>query len=668
MKAGTLSTLLGFLGLFFSGLISAEAQLESSSGAVQLSVGIGQTGPDAKSQEPVAPPVGELVAFSSDSINLVSGYNPDMDSTTTNVYLSKSAMPLQMVSVNIEGNFPGKVAGQDLTYGCYSPAISKVSQSGHYAIAFVCDAQDLVSNYTSPNSVSSPRQIYVRFYGPDGPISTALASGNYLNRPTHGSNGHSDQVTIALESEDPLRYRLCFRSFASNLLGPGSTPLQFPGIFCESINPQTGLVVDGSVLSIKPDFQQGNGLNQPAISADATTLVFSASGKIIDSRPSNGFEQIYSYRFASGAFQLLSFDASGGVAVGSSTQPSVSSDGGVVAFRYQPPQSGGTLAGLTGIGKPLCVLYNVNGESAIFRVINANQEGEPSNRDCFGGRVSANPRFAAFSDNGNNLLGTSGDNPQNIRHVYIKDLGTGEVGRADVTANRVVGSSNAAVNLETYFGLPLAIGRPNVTDSKFFVAFNSVAIELATFGLPNSTRPFLYGSKFDVQQDTPTPTATPTLTATPTETPTSTPTEIPTVTPTPSPSPTPTVDPNGGTPIVLTRNIPIQSPPTVQILPPRPDGLTDILIILPRFRIGPKLFGRGLSLEALATSKGKITYHIELRKEGSKKRINRVLSRNTTTIRKLTPGRYVLRYRVVATKGAKQVRSRVSPPANFTIT
>jgi hypothetical protein len=624
----------------------ATAQLDGSSGAVQISVGQGSTGPNSKSQEPAAPPVGDLVFFSSDATNLVAGYNPDTHSTSSNVYLKRPDAALELVSSNTLGEFPGKVSGQDLQYGCYSPAVSRISLSGQYAVAFVCDANDLLPGYVPPPQ--NPRQIYVRFFGPGGAIITRLASGNYLDRGIRGSNGHSDQATIAIESEQPLRYRLCFRSFASDLLAPGSVPNNVPQVFCESMDPVTGTVISDSVFSVKPNFQDSNGLNQPAISVDATTLVFSSAGTVISTQPSNGFKQVYSYSLASKVFRLISTNSDSQAAVGESTAPSVSSDGSVIAFFYQPPSSGGSLQGFAGRTRPLFIRYSVSGQPPFFTQINTDAGAQPSNGDAAGGRINANPRFVVFLDNGTNLLGIAGDNPNHLRHVYIKDLSTGEVGRADVSASGVTGTADAGINLEVYFGLPVTIGRKSSEEDKMFVAFNSFAQELPSSGVPDSTRPFLYASRFEVQADTPTPTPTPTIT--PTNTPTATP------------------DPSGGTPITLTKNIRIEEPPAVQLLDRRPDGSTDVFIILRRFKINPRLFGKDYFFGAEQTSKGKITYHIDLRKEGSKKRITRVLSRNTTTIRKLTPGRYTLRYTVVATKGSKQVQSRQSPPANFTIT
>jgi hypothetical protein len=72
-------------------------------------------------------------------------------------------------------------------------------------------------------------------------------------------------------------------------------------------------------------------------------------------------------------------------------------------------------------------------------------------------------------------------------------------------------------------------------------------------------------------------------------------------------------------------------------------------------------------VELLASQKARLTYEIEIRKAGSTKRITRVSSRNTTTVRKLSPGRYTVRYRVVATKGSKKIQSRTSPAASISL-
>jgi hypothetical protein len=428
-------------------------------------------------------------------------------------------------------------------------------------------------------------------------------------------------------------------------------------VICETVSPNTGGVVAGSRFSIKPNLTEPDGLNDPSLSADGTKLAFAASGTIIPGLLGNGSRQVYTYDFASAAFAHISYTLNGERCTGNTSRPSLSLDGGVVAFQYQPSSTGSDLRGVEGGVNAMFVVRDVV-PGASFRRVNSSASGVASNAASLGGMLHSNPRFAVFLDRGTNLLGIEGDNPLSISHAYIKDLGTGEVARADLTSQGASGSDDAGVNPFSYLGLAITLGRSPINDSVYFVGFNSAAPNIATFGEPNPELPFVYASNFDVVPDTPTPTPTYTPTASSTPTPT----------PTPTPTQTATPDPSGGPAITLNNKTRISEPPSVQIIERNEDGSSDVLVILRKFRLNPKLFGDRAILAALARSKAKLTYNVDLKKQGSKFRVQRVLSRNTTTFRKLKPGTYTVRYRVVATQGSKKVQSRLSPSATFTIT
>lgn len=102
----------------------------------------------------------------------------------------------------------------------------------------------------------------------------------------------------------------------------------------------------------------------------------------------------------------------------------------------------------------------------------------------------------------------------------------------------------------------------------------------------------------------------------------------------------------------------------IELLVKRPDGSFDIQVICELFKLGSKVFQNAEELaELLASKKARLSYSLEIQRAGSKKRLTRVSSRNTVTVRRLTPGSYTVRYKVVAIQGSKKIESRFSPRA-----
>jgi hypothetical protein len=219
--------------------------------------------------------------------------------------------------------------------------------------------------------------------------------------------------------------------------------------------------------------------------------------------------------------------------------------------------------------------------------------------------------------------------------------------------------------------------RPPVTllesNDEIVVAYSSWADNLSIVGNPSEQEPYILASNF--ASPTPTPTYTPTPEDTETATPTATPDEPgggdvggATATPTPTSEPTSAA---GTLPVIeLKPGGVIKIPATVSIDRPSGSKTANVTIFLPDVKIDPSIFGsvKKSDLLAMVASGARIKYEVEIRKSGSKQRINRVSSRNVVTVRKLTAGSYTVRYRVAATKGSKTIRSKTSPTASFRVT
>jgi hypothetical protein len=609
----------------WSTISRVEAQL-SCPGAEQISIGLSATAPTDASREPAVPPIGDFIVFSSKASNLSSSFIVGTSSNSPNIYRYSPSGGIALLSSNTDGIAPEKNDGDDLNFGSLAPSVSKVRADGSYAVAFQSDAIDLVS-FFSNGAVNGGTQVFLRLLASDLPPSnqtrliskSANATGQEL-----GANGLSDQATVALISEDPIRYRVCFRSDATDLVLSQDDP---GAIYCRTATVTGQGISLGNTTILKANPLDGT-LSRPMLSADGAVVAFESNATIVDGKPSS-YQQIYTYSFTSQTFNLISANAAGMPAVGVSEMPSISGDGAVVMFRYSGEDLGGQadLKGFEGTQKTLLVRHQVS--TGANSQVNTDVAGIPSNGTAHAGRIDSSGRYAVFSDNGTNLaVGATGD----VFQVYLKDTTTGDIVRTSVTAANQAGSEDSGFNSNSSFAPPLAVGQLDSSGTVPFATFISVAPNLASVGNPSSVVPFLFRSLVETATPTPTPTATP-------------------------------------TPRVLTKNIRISEPPEVEILQRRSNGTYDLLVVCELFRLDPSVFKSSDELvELLAKKKARLTYVVEIRKAGSNKRTTRISTRNIVTIRKLTPGRYNVRYKVVATRGKKQIQSRVSPRTTITLT
>jgi ribosomal protein L14 len=429
---------------------------------------------------------------------------------------------------------------------------------------------------------------------------------------------------------------VCYQSLATNIIEGENENGQV--IYCKDITVTGDIITEEPTLIIKPEpfNEQDKELGKPSLSADGKVLAFESNATIIANRPKNAYFQIYTYTFETQGLRLISSNASGFPAFGNSTSPSISGDGSSIGFNYnaQSLTAPADLKGLEGISSSVFVKHTVS--SGVNAQVNTNASGTPSNGQVHNGRIDTKSQFAVFSDNGSNIT-TASDGI--YFQVYLKSLTTGEVVRTSVTSANQAGNEDSGFNSNPAFAAPLAIGHTSTSQNSPFVSFISVASNLASIGAPDTTKPFVFRSLVV----TPTPTATPTPTPTPTQTPTP-------------------------TPRTLTNQIRISEPPSVTVLQKNSQGLYDIEIVCEKFALDPlKIKNYPELVELLASSKARLTYSIDIRKAGSSKRTTRVSTRNSVTVRKLTPGRYTIRYSVIATKGSKRIQSRMSPGASITL-
>jgi|GEM_PF-1965815 len=685
----------------FSARLTYGTSPPLSGEAQQVTVGLNaeppgtSSGLGAGSEDPVAPAFGGgVVVFTSRASNLAPGFLEGQSSNSPNIFLKILAQfpngALELASVNKYGGYPTKVgvsSPQDLNFGSIQPAISSVLSSEgaphSYAIAFSSDAEDLIDGYVSSDSPGlNARQVWLRIksgnFGTNVLISGKYQSSPPGNSPLEGGNGASIQPTVAMISEaigQPIRYRVAFRSSASNLLAksPGNSNNL---LYWRDLSIDSAGVVNLEPISLLQVPPASNDFSEPSLSADGTKLAFVATGEVIAGKGSVS-NQVYIYTFSTQQVSLISRTrasqsdpASYSAANGESGHPSLTSDGSRIAFIHNPPNTspGSTLAGLEGGLRPLLVKCNSPVTSSdlvgCFQ-INVDPAGTPSVGSVVSGSISASGRYATFADTGRNLLPTP-ETGEIASQVYLKRLepadpnGSRPVYLASHKDNTPGDSQSGKRSIQSYLD-----SRPPVAllenSGELIVAYSSWADRLSVVGHPSEQEPYIFASKFT--SPTPTPTSTPTSTDTPDDSdggdnndPTATPE------PTSAAGSLPVIDLKPGSSITV--------PPLVSVDQPAGSKTANVTIFLPDVKIDPSIFGgvKKSDLLAMVASGARIKYEVEIRKSGSKQRINRVSSRNVVTVRKLSAGSYTVRYRVTATKGSKTIRSKTSPPASFKIT
>ena len=602
------------IALSVTGSSSAHAQF-TSSGAEQLSRGGSWNAPpDGVSTDPSSAPNGDIVAFASRATNLVT--------SDTNGYLDvfqyTPDKKIELVSVPVPVSPPPTTR----VVGSSGPSVSSVLPDGTYAIAFVSDAPNLVDNYSTPTAANAnTRQVYLRL--PKLNKTILISRGREsTDAAIVGANAACDQVTVVAQA-DPARFTVAFRSAATNL-DSGPPNRTTTTIFVVRVEIAGS---EAAIKSVEAPHRSADGkvlqdpLNNPVLSGDGRFVAFSTVAALQEGQNPNGKEQIYLFDYTARKARLISRDTSGIPGDGDSIQPSISYQGDFVAFitRAKNLISRST-------DTPVAALFSAPAKK--ISQVNTSSSGEASNGRVFAVSVSPGGRLVGFADDGSNL--GSAASPAGVIQSYLKDPATGAIIRTTTTPDGIAADGNSGAhnvelaNGETPLVPALSLGGLGFNSRVIYSAFGSVAQNL----------------KFTPSADTFSNVYRTTITP-------------------PKPR--------------FTKNTPIEAPPDTTISSTLPDGKGATVIfqmqeyddstenaVTARARAG--------RITAKASSKARLQYSLEIRKSGSKQRILRTSSRNTVTVRKLTPGSYTVRYRVVRTSGKTVTKTKYSPKGSLTIT
>ncbi len=319
-----------------------------------------------------------------------------------------------------------------------------VSADGRY-VAFASRATNLVDGDT--NGVMD---IFVHDRQTGQTARVSLDSGS--------NQANFDSFRPAIS--DDGRY-VAFCSYATNLTpndnnnvvdvflrdrAAGSTVLVSRSIFGTS----------GNDVSCKPNAGLARAIG-PDITGDGRFIVFESFASDLIGNDNNGASDIFRYDRTSGTIVRVSVDSNGFEANGSSSYPTVSADGNIVAF-----QSDATNL-VSGDGNNYTDVFARDIGAGLTRRLSVRSDGAEGNGDSFEPAISANGQNVAFASFATNLV--AGDTNFYL-DVFLHNRGNGQTERVSVATN--------GAQINTFAD----VARPALSGDGRFVAFQSRATSL----------------------------------------------------------------------------------------------------------------------------------------------------------------------------------------------
>ncbi len=265
-----------------------------------------------------------------------------------------------------------------------------------------------------------------------------------------GTEGNGDSFTPSMSSDGRF---VLIRSYAGNL-APGGRNDNInlyvhdrdndgDGNFDE-VN-ETGAIETTLVASLPSEDTSA----PAAISADGRFVVFASIDDSIHFQDTNESTDIFLCELATGQTTLVSVHTDGTQGNSSSTQPSISGDGAMIAFA----SAASNLVGEDSDDDGSCDIGCATGGNIFLRdlnrglttVVSVASDGTQGNRESFDPRISADGNFVAFDSNATNLDPTDTDSNGSIRDIFVHELDTGETVLVSVASDGTQGNRDSFV-------------------------------------------------------------------------------------------------------------------------------------------------------------------------------------------------------------------------------
>jgi len=238
---------------------------------------------------------------------------------------------------------------------------------------------------------------------------------------------------------------VAFVSYASNLVASDTNGK--PDVF--KVNLSTGTI---SRLSVTSSGTEGNGASgEPSISSDGNLVAFTSNATNLVSGDTNGVSDVFVRNISAGTTTRISVDSSSVQADKASYQPKISSNGSYVAFTSDATN---------------LISSDTNGCSDIFlrnlsagttQLVSASSSGTLGNRSSFFADISQTGQYIVFQSRANNLIGSD---TNGFIDIFMKNMSTGAVTLVSQT------SSGAQVKYDSVVSSVSLDGRFVVFESK----------------------------------------------------------------------------------------------------------------------------------------------------------------------------------------------------------
>jgi len=376
---------------------------------------------------------GRYIAFDSFANNLVSG---DYYGTKDVFVRDRSSGTTTRVSVASDGT-------EANNYSEYP----SISADGRY-VAFASEASNLVSGDTN-----GYRDIFVH----------DLVTGETTRVSVSSTESEGNEFSYGATLSADGRY-VAFSSEASNLVEEDSN--NHSDIFVHDLD--TG---ETTRVSVSSDGLQGNYYSWGSdISADGNIVVFSSGATNLVPDDSNGFTQdVFVHDRTSGETTIVSLASNGTQGNDVSENPSISSDGSIVAF---DSVADNLAEGDTNLNRDVFVHDRTTGETTRTSV--RSDGGEANNRSSLP-RISADGNTVTFESSSWNLV--DGDTNLYI-DIFVRDRLNG------ITTKVSVANDGTQGNNHSYYSAISADGR--------YVTFDSPATNLVWGDANNADDIFLH--------------------------------------------------------------------------------------------------------------------------------------------------------------------------------
>lgn len=581
----------------------------SSSGASQLTIDDNGTIFDDSSFEPVRAPNQNLIAFRSSASNILM---TQPNPNTSDIYTYSPSEGFKLMSLAQAGGY-----SNDTTYVSGSPAVSPVLPNGLFGVAFTSTASDL----TDTPYQGGKSQVYLRI--------PTLGQTIAVSRALDDSNAFADQdchdVSITL-LPDPDRFIVAFSSSSTSLTDKfNNNPLGLTTVFIATVRiAETGASVVSIDVAAKslpnPGFngELDGHVRQPIISGNGKFILISSNARLVPEIPIEQEQrsyQIFRYNRLKEVVSLVSKRPDGAPGNGDSKKPSVSFSGDTVSFITSSTD-------LAGGASPNSTRLLVQ-RASVKGLVQANtaRNGSSSDGTVTSAHLHPSGKFITFSDTGTNLV----DGNTNAKfQTYVKSLVSGEVIRTSETADGAASDEDSGTAPPgAYKGLSLS--GEGFNSPLLFSSFHSKSTNLTV----NNSNPSSLSNIFTTELLPPKP--------------------------------------------KFEEKAPIEAPPDVAF-EPTASGASGAKVTF-TFQEFEELSATGRAYNEIeSAAKSRLEYHLEIRKKtGNRRKRFRKSRSNSATIRRLAPGRYIVRYRVVKKSGrgsstTTESKSRYSPRQTLDIT